>query len=75
MQLVNTTVSPNDDKIYEIFWAVERLRGELTGEKLHLEIQKPFDEMRGRLFTALLALMNDKEMILDVQVFKWIDDA
>jgi len=37
--LINTIVGPNNDRIYEVFWVVERLRGELAGEKPHFEVQ------------------------------------
>jgi len=45
-QLVETGVGPNQEKIYEVFWAVERLRGDLAGEKLRLEVTQPFQISR-----------------------------
>ena len=41
-RLVNTPVGPNQEKIYEIFWKVERLRSELPTEPLSLPINNPF---------------------------------
>jgi very-short-patch-repair endonuclease len=41
-QLVETVVGPNQEKIYEVFWAVERLRGDLAGERLRFEVTQPF---------------------------------
>ncbi len=40
-QLMNTAVGPNDEKIYELFWAVERLRGEMGGKPQFFEIDNP----------------------------------
>jgi len=40
--LVNTPVGPNNERIYEIFWTTERLRGELAEEHLRFEVQNPF---------------------------------
>ena len=40
--LVNTTTGPNDERIYDLFWAVEKLRGDIAGEKLRFEVQNPF---------------------------------
>ncbi|MEN8217935.1 MAG: DUF4011 domain-containing protein, partial [Pseudomonadota bacterium] len=37
-QIMNSVVGPNDERIYEIFWAVERLRSELGDERLHFEV-------------------------------------
>jgi len=36
-QLMNTQVGPYQEKIYEIFWKVERLRGEISGKGLFFE--------------------------------------
>jgi very-short-patch-repair endonuclease/DNA polymerase III delta prime subunit len=41
-RLVNTPVGPNQEKIYEIFWKVERLRSELLEEPLSFAINNPF---------------------------------
>ena len=35
-QIFNTIVGPNNEKIYDIFWAVEKLRGKLAGESLYV---------------------------------------
>lgn len=41
-RLVNTPVGPYQEKIYEIFWKIERLRSELPPEPLSLPIDNPF---------------------------------
>jgi len=40
-QLMNRIVGPNEERIYEIFWVVERLRGELADERLRFDVQIP----------------------------------
>jgi len=39
--LVNTIVGPHDERIYDVFWALERLRGELADKPLPFEIANP----------------------------------
>ncbi|MDM8557840.1 DUF4011 domain-containing protein [Candidatus Parabeggiatoa sp. HSG14] len=47
--LVNTRVGPFEERIYEIFWTVERLRGELAGKKLPIEVKNPLQKTRDDL--------------------------
>lgn len=44
--LLNTIVGPNEERIYEIFGKVERLRVELASEPLRLEFNNPFQLTR-----------------------------
>jgi len=75
--LVNTPIGPNDERIYEIFWAVERLRGELAGENLRFEVQNPFytrDDFNHKInklkeFAEQYEALSDK-VILNWQGFK-----
>jgi hypothetical protein len=47
-QRVSTVVGPHDEKVYEIFWIIERLRSELSGQPFLLEIEKPRQFSRPR---------------------------
>lgn len=47
--LINTKVGPNQERIYEVFWIVEWLRGEIVGEPLLFEVPNPFQIKREEL--------------------------
>jgi len=44
--LVNTIVGPHDERIYDVFWVLERLRGELADKPLHFDIPNPYQISR-----------------------------
>ncbi len=71
--IVNTPVGPNDERIYEIFWAVERLRGELAGEKLCFEVQNPFhsrDDFNNKI-NKLNDIGEQYEALSDKVIVNW----
>jgi hypothetical protein len=71
--LVNTPVGPNNERIYEIFWAVERLRGELAEENLRFEVQNPFhtrDDFNNKI-NKLKEIGEQYETLSDKVILNW----
>jgi hypothetical protein len=71
--LVNTRVGPNNKRLYEIFWAVEKLRGELAGENLRFKLQNPFlsrDDFNHKM-NKLTEFAEQYEALSDTVILNW----
>jgi hypothetical protein len=71
--LVNTSVGPNNERIYEIFWTTERLRGELAEELLRFEVQNPFhtrDDFNNKI-NKLKEIGEQYDTLSDKVILNW----